>query len=55
MKYKVIKLPKYEYPEPKILRQLSRMHVTEGLIYDTYKALVEKNKQSHKKKILYLL
>lgn len=48
MKYKVIKLPKYEYPEPRILRQLSRMHVTEGLIYDTYKALVEKQAVSYK-------
>ncbi len=42
MAYKVIKLPKYEYPADNIRRQLSRMHLKQGLMYDTYKALTEK-------------
>lgn len=41
MAYKVIKLPKYEYPADNIRRQLSRMHLKQGLMYDTYKALTE--------------
>lgn len=46
MSFKVIQLPKFEYPMPKIKRQLARMHVNGGLIYDTYRALTEKQTQS---------
>lgn len=47
MAFKVIKLPKYEYPADNIRRQLSRMHLKQGLMYDTYKALTENLKVSY--------
>lgn len=51
--FKLIYLPKKEFPDPKIQRQLARMHVEEGLIYDTYRACIDGTREYRNEDIIF--
>ena len=51
--FQLIYLPKKEFPDPKIQRQLARMHVEEGLIYDTYRACIDGTREYRNEDIIF--